>query len=508
MVSQLQGTYLSLGIAFTTSCGFLLFGYDQGVLGGLIENESFQTTFNRPSQMVIGHITATYDLGCFSGAILCMMYGDRIGRRQSIVLGCLILIVGAVLQTAAFSVAQMIVGRFVAGVGNGMNTTAIPVWQSEMSKPQHRGRLAVFHLTLNQLGNVTAQWLNFGLGYVGDQSVSWRFPIAFQIFYALVTIILLPWLPDSPRWLIQQGRYEDAKAVTARLHALDIDDPELNAIHEASVHNIQHELEVSKVSWRALLRPDSLQTTKRVLLGMGTQFMQQWGGINSINYYLPVMFASLQVSRQMSLVLSGCNAINVMIFTVVAITLIEKVGRKRLMLWGALGQGICFALIATGLAVGGNRWSAVAIAFVFGFYTVFGLSWIAIPWLYPAEVNTQPWRNRGAALATATNWICNYAIVLVTPIGIAAISWRYYLVYAVLNFSFVPVVFIWYVETAGLSLEEIDLAFEKKTPGLCSSLSAASGHGALELKNGQDDGRSEWIEAVDFGVDPVQRTGD
>jgi sugar porter (SP) family MFS transporter len=489
--------FLSLGVVFTTSCGFLLFGYDQGVLGGLIENENFQVTFNRPSQMVIGQITATYDLGCFFGAIICMAGGDRIGRRLSIASGCLLLTLGAVVQTASFSVAQMVVGRFVAGLGNGINTTAIPVWQSEMSKPRHRGPLAVLHLALNQLGNVTAQWLNFGLGYIGHQSVSWRFPIAFQIFYAVVTIVLLPWLPDSPRWLIQKGRFEEAKAVAARLHDKDINDPELVALHEASIQHIQHEVEVSKVSWRSLSQSDSLRTRRRVILGMGAQFMQQWGGINAINYYLPVVFSSLRVSRRMSLVLSGCNAINLMVFTTAAITVIEKAGRKRLMLWGALGQGTCFVLLTFGLAIGESKWSAVAIAFVFAFYTVFGLTWIAIPWMYAAEVNTQPWRNRGAGLATATNWICNYAVVLVTPIGVENIKWRYYIIYAVLNFCFIPVVSLWYVETAGLSLEEIDAVFQKQNDCLPPDM-LKSGVKADQGKAEWDQGQSEWVESIDL----------
>lgn len=231
---------------------------------------------------------------------------------------------------------------------------------------------------------------------------------------------------------------------------------------------------------------------------MGTQFMQQWGGINAINYYLPVVFASLQVSRQMSLILSACNAINVMVFTAVALTTIEKVGRKRLMLWGAVGQGTCFALLTSGLGVGGSQWSAVAIAFVFAYYTVFGMSWIAVPWMYPAEINTQAWRNRGAGLATATNWICNYAVVLVTPIGIENIDWRYYIIYVVLNFSFVPIVSFWYVETAGLSLEEIDQIFEGKTYGI--PLDVSEGGATTENEEGkarQDEVNSEWIEAVD-----------
>ena len=408
-LANLEGGWLTAAITFSTGTGFLLFGYDQGVFGGIIGNDDFEKTFQSPSPMVIGQITATYDLGCFFGAILAMVFGDRYGRRKSIFVGCTILTIGAVLQTAAYGVPQMIVGRFIAGLGNGINTTTIPVWQSETSQPKHRGLLVVLQLALNQLGNVTAQWLNFGMGYIPWKPVSWRFPLAFQIFYTLATIIMLPWLPDSPRWLIQKGRYEEARTIVARLLAKPTDDTEVKGLYENIVRNTEHELEVSKVSWRALLSNDRLQTTRRVILGAGTQFMQQWGGINVINYYLPVVFASLGVSRRLSLVLSGCNAMNLMISTCVGAFFIESVGRKRLMLWGALVQSICFALVAGGLGAGGQEWGAVAITFVFGYYTTFGLTWIAVPWMYPAEVNTQQWRNRGAGIATATNWICNYA---------------------------------------------------------------------------------------------------
>ncbi|KAK9427035.1 hexose carrier protein [Lipomyces doorenjongii] len=492
-LGELQGGWLTAGITFSTGTGFLLFGYDQGVFGGIIGNENFDNTFDHPNAMVIGQITATYDLGCFFGAIAAMAFGDHFGRRKAILIGCTILTVGAIVQTAAVSVAQMIVGRFVAGVGNGINTTTIPVWQSETSQPKHRGLLVVLQLALNQLGNVTAQWLNFGMSYIPWQPVSWRFPIAFQMFYAVGTIIMLPWLPESPRWLIQRCRYDEARSIVARLLAKPQDDAEVHSLFTNMVQNTEHELEVARVSWRSLLKNDRLQTTRRILLGAGSQFMQQWGGINVINYYLPVVFASLGVSRRLSLILSGCNAINLMISTCVGGTLIESIGRKPLMLWGALVQAICFALVAGGLGNGSREWGCVAIAFVFGYYTTFGLTWIAVPWMYPAEVNTQQWRNRGAGIATATNWICNYAVVLVTPVGINNIAWEYYIVYAALNLAFVPVVHFFYEETARLSLEQIDALFETKYSKGTSPL--ASEVVEVESKNeAAPKAYAEWVE--------------
>lgn len=134
------------------------------------------------------------------------------------------------------------------------------------------------------------------------------------------------------------------------------------------------------------------------------------------------------------------------------------------MVWGAVGQSICFCFISIGLSLGGSRWEAVAVAFVFGYSTVFALTWIAVPWMYPAEVNTQRMRIAGAGVATATNWINNYVVVLVTPVGIRNLNWRYYLIYAVLNAAFAIICKVFYVETARLSLEQIDSIFDRSAP--------------------------------------------
>lgn len=138
----------------TAACGagFLLFGYDQGVFGGLLDNEPFQQTFGYPDSTIQGQIVATYDIGCIIGTLTSMFAGDKLGRRMSILIGCCILSIGAVLQTASYSLGQMITGRAVAGIGNGMNTIAIPIWQAETASPENRGKLIVLQLVTNVFG--------------------------------------------------------------------------------------------------------------------------------------------------------------------------------------------------------------------------------------------------------------------------------------------------------------------------------------------------------------------
>lgn len=464
MFENLQGTVLSAGIALACGFGFLLFGYDQGIFGGVLNVERFLATFGYPDTTIQSQIVATYDLGCFFGAIIGSFIGDMIGRRRTIMTGCLVLSVGGTLQASSFSIPQMIIGRFVAGLGNGMNSTTIPVWQSETSSAHRRGQLVILELSINILGSVVAQWINFAFTYVTDSDAAWRFPLAFQCFFAFFTFSLILCLPESPRWLVYKGRIDEAQTILARLASLPRDSPEVLEITNDIVVHVQHELElVNDYGFFDIFRNGRMQNFRRITLGAGTQFMQQFGGINVVNYYLPVLLSRyFSMTNRMALIISGCFTINLFVCSVIPVIYIEKFGRKKIMFWGSIGQGICYSLVTIGVALGGKIWSSVAIAFIFGYASVFGLSFIAIPWLYPAEVNSQRFRTQGSAIATGTNWISAYVVVLVTPIGVENIGWKYYLIYAITNFAFVPFIYYFYVETSGLTLEQIDELFEQK----------------------------------------------
>ncbi len=149
-----RGRPLQLSITAACGFGFLLFGYDQGVFGGLLDNAHFLQTFGHPNTTIQGQIVATYDIGCIIGTLTSMFFGDKLGRRRCILTGSCILIIGGILQAAAYSLAPMIVGRVVAGIGNGMNTIACPVLQSETAKANDRGKLIVLQLVLNIFGIV------------------------------------------------------------------------------------------------------------------------------------------------------------------------------------------------------------------------------------------------------------------------------------------------------------------------------------------------------------------
>lgn len=186
-------------------CGFVLFGYDQGVMGGLISLERFLEVFPECRDPDIAGITvAVYELGCLLGAIWTIAMGDRLGRRNTIMLGMVVMCIGAAIMSASFGLAEFIVGRVIAGVGNGMNTATIPSLQSELAPPRIRGALVLVSGALVATGIAISYAIDLGFFFL-DGSVSWRAPLAFQIISAVMVMVFLLMIPESPAWLVRHS---------------------------------------------------------------------------------------------------------------------------------------------------------------------------------------------------------------------------------------------------------------------------------------------------------------
>lgn len=314
--------------------------------------------------------------------------------------------------------------------------------------------------------------MNYGFTFILNSPISWRFPLAFQCFFAIVTIIMTCFAPESPRWLVMRDRPEEAQAILARLQAKPRDDPAVVEEIAYLVAAVNHEASVQKsVTIKEIFSNGEQQTWRRILLGSGTPFFQQFGGTNVIAYYLPIVLVrSFGMSERLALILSATNSMSLMFWGAMAAFLIDRIGRRRLMLWGVAASGVCFALVAIGLRYSGPNnenqvMSTLAVVFIFMYYVFYGMSLLSIPYMYPAEINSQRMRNVGTSIATAVNWTCVYIVVVITPTAIDNIGWKYYLIYAIFNFAFMPIIWHWYVETANLSLEQVDRLFQIKYEG-------------------------------------------
>ncbi|PWN86958.1 general substrate transporter [Acaromyces ingoldii] len=464
----LSGTKLRFMIAAVSITGFSLFGYDQGLMSGIITGTEFNNEFpatkgdDRHATVVQGAVVSCYEIGCFFGALFALFQGDRHGRRPLVLAAAIIMVIGTIISVTPFGphwgLGQFVVGRVLTGIGNGLNTATIPVWQSEMSKAKNRGLLVNLEGSIIAVGTFVAYWIDFGFSYVNNSS-QWRFPVAFQIVFAVLLFAGMLGMPESPRWLIAQGRTEEARAVLTALEDNDnaLVDAELSTIHDA-IHRMPKQL-----GFRDLLTNGKTQHFRRMLLGASTQFMQQFTGCNAAIYYSTVLFStSLHQSRRLSLVLGGVFATVYALSTIPSFFLIERIGRRKLFLIGATGQGIAFLITFACLAAPeteNNAKGAAVGLYLFIFFFAFTV--LQGPWIYPPEINPMRTRTAAAGVSTCTNWISNFAVVMFTPIFIGQTRWGAYLFFALMNFIWIPIIYFFYPETAGRALEEIDIIFAK-----------------------------------------------
>ncbi|KAL2256220.1 hypothetical protein VTK26DRAFT_1972 [Humicola hyalothermophila] len=465
----LSGRPLSLVVSAVATTGFLLFGYDQGVMSGIITAPAFNDVFTetKDNETMQGLVTAIYEVGCLAGAMLILGIGDFLGRRRAIMLGAFIMFLGVIIQVTAMPgknpTAQMIVGRIVMGVGNGINTSTIPTYQAECSKTSNRGLLICIEGATIAFGTLIAYWIDYGASY-GPDDLVWRFPIAFQVIFAFLITIPMFFLPESPRWLLSHQRVEEADIVISAIRGYELQSEETATERDLILDSLRAAGNFGQKATplKALFTSGKTQHLRRMLLGSSSQFMQQIGGCNAVIYFFPVLFEeSIGETHNMSLLLGGINMIVYSIFATTSWFLIERVGRRRLFLIGSVGQ--CLSMVITfACLISGDRIDARGAAVgLFTYIAFFGATWLPLPWLYPAEVNPVKTRGKANAVSTCVNWTFNFMIVMVTPIMVKRIGWGTYLFFACVNACFIPAIYFFYPETARRSLEEIDIIFAK-----------------------------------------------
>ncbi|MCO5585460.1 hypothetical protein L7F22_039393 [Adiantum nelumboides] len=473
----LRGPYLLSVITACCATGFLLVGYDNGVFGGLVEAPSFNSTFNYPSENMIGNIVSLYEIGCFLGALSTFVMGEKLGRRMTIIFGAQWMIAGAIIQAAASTVGVLIFGRLVCGIGMGIINATVPVLQAETSPAFSRGKLVAIDLTVLNCGIVISYWIdyafNFGAPSLKGDSICWRLPIALQCVFIIFIILCALVIPDTPRWLIKKGRTEEAKEVIARLLNSSTTETKVEKQFAEIKEALEHEQrEADRVhGWRGLIAPgggwsdDSLQTRKRWLLACFIQAAQQLGGINALIYYSSTLFKkSIGLSDKDSALLAGGLNMCLILGSTISIFLIDVVGRKMLLLPCIAGMSAVM-VVQTGLVYKTQQpnsskvYGRAASAMLFIFELFFSIGFQATVWLIPSEVLPLRIRTQGSALSTASNWIMNFAVVKFTPSAIKNIKYRVYIIFAVLNALWVPIIAFYLPETARKSLEEMDEAF-------------------------------------------------
>lgn len=392
------------------------------------------------------------------GALSCYKLGDRLGRLRTIGTGAILTIIGSILLSSSFSLGQFIVGRLVLGMGFGAISATVPVWQSESSPAGHRGALVVLEGAFASIGLGASQFIDLGL-FFADGSVSWRFPLAVPILFATTILLFIPFLPDSPRWLVKVGRIDEARRIMAVLEDL----PEDSATVAEDIRKMQRSLEImGQGRFSHLLHNGEDRLLNRTLVAMFSTFSQQANGIGIIGFYTATIFEDyVGLSPIDARVLSGCLYVWQLACCMVTYYTIDRVGRRILMMVGVTGMGVTIAIVAGCVSNPDSRaGSIVAAVCVYLFAMFFGIGALGINYLYGTEVAPLAYRVPIYALTTTTLWSFNFLVVEVTPVGFASLGYRYFIVWACVNlFLLLPIIYFFLPETRAMTLEDMDTIF-------------------------------------------------
>jgi sugar porter (SP) family MFS transporter len=430
--------------AAITALGGLLFGYDTGVVSGalLFLHTSFGNVSSFDKELVTGLLLIGAAVGAFASGRL----SDRIGRRPVILLTASVFVAGVL--GAAFSpeLWVLIAMRFVIGLAVGSASMAVPLYISEVAPPRVRGALVSF----NQLALTMGILIAFLVDYALSSSAAWRLMFGLAAIPAVLLFAGMLTQAESPVWLVTHGRSTEARSVLVRIRSKD--------------HDVDGEIaEISALgqrtsSYRELLRPE---VRKVVVIGVLLAVFQQITGINTVIYYAPTLLHQAGLGNSASLLANVGNGIVNVGMTVIAIWLIDKVGRRVLLIGGTIGMAVALFVVAATFAVSGNTLghteaivAVVSLAVYTGSFAI-GLGpvfWLLISEIYPAQI-----RGKSMSIATIANWGANFvvAISFLTLLNTISNAGTFFLLGTL---SLAAVAYFWkkVPETEGLTLEEIE----------------------------------------------------
>ncbi|KAG5664947.1 hypothetical protein KAF25_008681 [Fusarium avenaceum] len=484
------------------SFGGIFFGYDSGYINGVNGSTYFIHQVEGPTATKLSEsnqslIVSILSCGTFFGALVAGDLADRMGRKWTVILGCLIYAVGVVIQMITGhgdALACIVVGRLVAGVGVGFESAIVILYMSEICPKQVRGALVAGYQFCITIGILLAACVVYGTEKF-DSMKSYQIPIGLQFPWAVILGGGLFFLPDSPRYFVKKGRIEEAIDALSRVRGQPKDSKYVQSEIAEIVANEEYERQIIPNtswfgSWANCFKGslwDGKSNLRRTILGTSMQMMQQWTGVNFIFYYsTPFLKSTGAISNAflISLIFTLVNVFS----TPLSFWTVERFGRRKILLVGAFGMLICQFLVAIiGVTVGfnhtyaaptaadpdarlANNISAVnaQIAFIAIFIFWFASTWGPGAWIVIGEIFPIPIRSRGVGLSTASNWLWNTIIAVITPYMVGESrgnlkSSIFFIWGGLCTCAFVYTYFL-VPETKGLSLEQVDKMMEETTP--------------------------------------------
>ncbi|CDK26948.1 unnamed protein product [Kuraishia capsulata CBS 1993] len=441
------------------SLGVFLFGYDQGVMSGVITGPYFKLYFNNPSSSTIGTTVAILEIGALVSSLYVGHIGDVIGRRRTIRYGALIFVIGGAVQTFAVSIHNLILGRIISGIGVGLLSTIVPVYQSEISPPHNRGKLACIEFTGNIVGYASSVWTDYFCTFI-ESDLSWRVPLFVQCVIGMFLLFGSFVIVESPRWLLDHDHDAEGIVVIADLYAGG--DVNAEAARE-EFRGIKESVLMSRMEGEKTYSEMFKRYSTRLFIAMSAQVFAQFNGINVISYYAPLVFEQAGWLGRDAILMTGINGIVYIMSTIPPWYLVDNWGRRPILISGGIIMALSLFMVSYVSYLDIARTPALVVTFVIIYNAGFGFSWGPIPWLFPPEILPLSVRAKGASMSTATNWAANFVVGQLAPVLLETIHWRLYLIHTASCIISVIVVITVYPETSGLQLEDMDSLFDDRS---------------------------------------------
>ncbi|OQE41962.1 hypothetical protein PENCOP_c004G00192 [Penicillium coprophilum] len=470
----IQGKRLRHLARLSCSLAFLIEGYQAGILGGVQDTKPYRDALGNPEgSEIIPMIASSYTLAATAMSIVVVVVGMPLGRRNSILLGAVLIFFGGIIQAASYSVAQIIVARVICGFGIALITCNVPMYMSEMSiHANQRGPEVAINCSSLLAGIALSYWVDFGFTRMSNQ-LSWRLPVAIQSIFALVSAAGMFFCPDTPRWYYAKGRNVEGDTTLARLYNVyraDTSAQPENAAMEIVKAEIMQSIQVeaeqeNRLSWVSLVWDNTpLRVGRRIRISFIILSIQQMMGINIMVYYMPLIFSKVGLSSFVSSLISAAALTVQFTGSLVTIPTIERIGRRRIMLVSAAIQTCCMLafVVLNGLPSKTEKTQWAAATMMFPYLFMYGWGWVTCPWLYGPEIAPLKYRHIGAAVGLFGEWLFSFVTVIAGGIGLETSGWTIWiwpLVFNVLGF-----VFIYFMcpDPTGRTLEEIDALFIKE----------------------------------------------
>ncbi|KAF4498666.1 hexose transporter [Fusarium agapanthi] len=439
-------------------------GFDASMLNGAQSLPQWQSYFGEPKGTRLGAMTFGPNGGVLISILISSQLCDWLGRRKPIFIGSITIIVGAIVQTCSYNYGMFVASRFVIGFGLGIVSTAAPPLLSEVTYPTHRGKMTSFMMVSWPLGAIIAAWVTYG-SFQMQSSWAWRLPSLLQGAFSVVQASLVMFAPESPRWLIYKGRYQEARDILVKWHGYG--DPN-SRLARFEMAEITATLEIEKVQnksrWAEWI--STRGNWHRFFLALYIPAMLQWSGNALTSYYLSKVLNSINITdHKTQLLLNAGLQIWGFLSAVVFATMIDKFGRRRLFLVGMSGMGVSYIIWTICSARNqqedfehiGYAGAVLAMIFVFSFWYH---ACSPIGATYIMEVTPYSLRAKASMLYQLTGNLAGVYNAFANPVAMEAIAWKYYIVWCVAIAVHLTLIFFFFPETKGYSLEEVAEIFD------------------------------------------------